>query len=64
MEKTSIPEKSAFPLAEKLTQQENFIYNSDSVPKIEYASKPYRKALNLFNFHSWDPWALIFRIFL
>ena len=59
--KTSIPEKSAFPLAEKLTQQENFIYNSDSVPKIEYASKPYRKALNLFNFHSWAPLGINFQ---
>ncbi len=53
--KISIPVKSAFPLAEALTQQENFIYNPDSVPKIKYESKHYSKVLNLFNFHSWFP---------
>jgi hypothetical protein len=53
--KITIPVKSAFPLAEKMTEQENFIFNCDSVPKVEYESKPYCKALNLFNFHSWAP---------
>lgn len=56
--KISIPSKSAFPLAESLTRQENFIYNADSVPKINYESKPYSKLLNLFNFHSWAPLGL------
>jgi hypothetical protein len=54
-EKISIPAKSVFPLAEKLTLQENFIFNTDSVPGVAYESKPYRKALNLFHFHSWIP---------
>jgi hypothetical protein len=53
--KISVPVKSAFPLAEALTLQENFIYNPDSVPKNKYDSKRYSKALNLFNFHSWVP---------
>lgn len=53
--KISVPERSAFPLAEKLTEQENFMFNSDSVPGIKYESKPYRKILHLFNFHSWLP---------
>jgi hypothetical protein len=53
--KISVPQKSAFPLAEKLTEQENFIFNADSVPEIQYDSKPYSKLLNLFNFHSWAP---------
>jgi hypothetical protein len=53
--KISIPIKSAFPLAEMLTQQENFVFNKDSVPEIKYESKPYSKVLNLFNFHSWAP---------
>ena len=53
--KIYVPAKSAFPLAEKLTGQENFIFNTDSVPKIKYESKPYRKVLNLFNIHSWAP---------
>jgi hypothetical protein len=53
--KIYVPAKSAFPLAEKLTEQENFIFNTDSVPKIKYESRPYRKALNLFNIHSWAP---------
>jgi hypothetical protein len=53
--KISIPEISAFPLAEKLTRQENFIFNTDSVPENNYGSKPYSKILNLLNFHSWAP---------
>jgi len=53
--KIYVPAKSAFPLAEKLTEQENFIFNTDSVPKINYESRPYRKVLNLFNIHSWAP---------
>ncbi len=53
--KIYVPVKSAFPLAEKLTEQENFIFNTDSVPKIKYESRPYRKVLNLFNIHSWAP---------
>jgi hypothetical protein len=53
--KISIPTKSAFPLAEMLTRQENFIFNNDSVPEIKFDSKPYNKVFNLFNFHSWAP---------
>jgi hypothetical protein len=53
--KISVPVKSAFPLAEMLTRQENFIFNTDSVPEIKYKSRPYNKVLNLFNFHSWAP---------
>jgi hypothetical protein len=53
--KISVPVISAFPLAEMLTRQENFIFNTDSVPEIKYESKPYSKMLNLFNFHSWAP---------
>jgi len=59
--KITVPVRSAFPLAEKLTQQENFIFNTDSVPKVEYESKPYRKAGNLFNFHSWAPIGIDFQ---
>jgi hypothetical protein len=54
-ERISVPSHSAFTLAEKLTQQEGFIYNSDSVPKITYPSKPYKKILNKINIHSWAP---------
>lgn len=61
--KITIPVKSAFPLAELLTKQENFIYNSDSVPVINYHSKPYSKALSLFNFHSWIPVGIDFQDF-
>jgi len=53
--KIVVPAKSAFDLAEKLSEQENFIFNTDSVPDIKYESKPYRKVLNLFNLHSWAP---------
>ncbi len=51
----SPPVQSAFQLAEKLTLQENFIFNHDSVPLIQYPVKSYHKGLNLFNFHSWVP---------
>lgn len=51
----TIPSKSAFPLAEELTEQENFIFNSDSVPDVRYDSRKYSKLLNIFNFHSWAP---------
>ncbi len=51
----SIPVKSAFPLAEELTRQEGFIFNTDSMPEIEYETSRYSKILNLFNFHSWAP---------
>jgi hypothetical protein len=44
-----------YPLAEALAEQENFIYDPDSVPEISYTVKKYRKGLNLFNFHSWAP---------
>jgi hypothetical protein len=54
-EKISTPAQSAFPLAEKLTEQENFIFNHDSVPAIQYPVKTYHKGLNLFNFHGWIP---------
>lgn len=54
-EKITVPAVSAFPLAEKLTAQENFIFNRDSVPKVNYKSRPYRKLSHLFNFHSWAP---------
>jgi hypothetical protein len=50
-----LPEVSPFPMASILSKQENFIFNSDSVPKTEYPVKKYRKGLNLFNFHSWAP---------
>ncbi len=57
----SVPVKSAFPIAEKLTQQENFIFNTDSVPNVNYKSRPYRKVWNLFNFHSWTPVGIDFQ---
>ncbi|MDR2423825.1 MAG: hypothetical protein LBD59_03770 [Prevotellaceae bacterium] len=44
-----------FPSAEALSAQETF--NIDTLTPVvgKYVSKPYRKALNLFNFHSWMP---------
>lgn len=47
-----------FLLAEQLAKQEGFIYDPDSVPDYTYPVKPYRKGLNLFNFHSWAPLSL------
>jgi hypothetical protein len=53
--KFELPSDGIFPLAEKLSQQEGFTYNSDSVPQVDFKIKKYSKALNLFNFHSWAP---------
>jgi hypothetical protein len=52
-ERFTPPTQSAFPLAENLTIQENFIFNHDSVPRSPYPVKSYHKGLNLFNLHSW-----------
>jgi hypothetical protein len=44
-----------FDLADKLSGQEQFKFDSKQVPDSAYIIKPYRKGLNLFNFHSWAP---------
>jgi hypothetical protein len=54
----SLVEDHSLKLYEPLTEQMNFIFDPDSVPKTGYTSKPYRKGLNLFNFHSWAPLAV------
>jgi len=46
-----------FELADALASQENFIFNAGEVPDSAFISKPYRKGLNLFNFHSWGPFS-------
>jgi hypothetical protein len=50
-----ISDEPTFELAEKLAGQEDFIFKSEEVPDSVYKIKPYRKGLNLFNFHSWAP---------
>jgi hypothetical protein len=45
-------------LYEPLSRQMNYVFNPDSVPKVDYRSRPYRKGLKLFNFHSWAPLAV------
>jgi len=47
-----------YELAETLSEQEKFIYDHKAVPDSVYESKPYRKGLHLFNFHSWAPLAV------
>ncbi len=47
-----------FELADKLAEQENFTFRQSDVPDSAYEIKPYRKGLNLFNFHSWEPLAV------
>ncbi len=43
------------PLADSLAAMENFLYRSKDVPTEIYDTVKYRKALNLFDFHSWAP---------
>jgi hypothetical protein len=51
-------EDHSIKLYEPLSKQMNFIFDPDSVPKVDHTAKPYRKGLNLFNFHSWAPLAI------
>jgi hypothetical protein len=44
-----------YELAEELTQQESDFKNENAHQLKDYQVKPYRKALHLFNFHSWVP---------
>ena len=46
-----------FSLADSLSDQESFSFKNSEIPDSAYAVKPYRKGLNLFNFHSWAPLA-------
>ncbi|MFH1001435.1 MAG: hypothetical protein V1783_11435 [Bacteroidota bacterium] len=48
-------ENSNYPLAEILSDQENNLLISDSIPKTEYEVKKYHKISHLFNPHSWGP---------
>lgn len=50
-------QKTLFPLAEALAEQEDFIFHPDSVPDQTFPVKRYRKGLHLFNIHSWAPLA-------
>jgi hypothetical protein len=45
-------------LADKLALQEPGIVNFSDMELFPYPSKPYRKGLHLFNFHSWGPFSL------
>ncbi len=54
-EKTDPAIEFSWNLAEKLAEQENYHFDSHDVPDSAYLIKPYRKGLNLFNFHSWAP---------
>lgn len=47
-----------YPLAEGLASQDSFRFRSDTIPDSAYQIKPYRRGLNLFNFHSWAPLAV------
>jgi Tol biopolymer transport system component len=44
-----------FEAAEGISAQESFNIDEDMISNINYESKPYKKAANLFNVHSWMP---------
>lgn len=54
---SGIPEPGIYSLADSLSLQEQFQFRATEVPDSAYTVKPYRKGLNLFNFHSWVPLA-------
>ncbi|MCK5029088.1 MAG: hypothetical protein KAR57_05600 [Bacteroidales bacterium] len=53
--KIDVNNKYNFHLAEVLKEQESTGINYSKEKKESYKVKPYRKAFNLFNFHSWIP---------
>ncbi len=44
-----------FNFAEELAKQESGYKKIENKPQKEFSVKPFRKSLNLFNFHSWIP---------
>jgi hypothetical protein len=44
-----------FTLAETLARQENFILNDSALKPVDFRPRPYRKAANLLQLHSWAP---------
>lgn len=44
-----------FPLAEAITEQENYNIDTAEMEPVAFNPKPYRKAERLFNIHSWAP---------
>lgn len=48
-------EDHSLKLYEPLSRQMDYVFNADSLSVNDYPSKPYRKGLNLFDFHSWAP---------
>ena len=54
----SMVQDHSIKLYKPLTEQMNYLFDPDSVPKVSYDSKPYHKGFNLFNFHSWAPLAV------
>jgi len=50
--------KGNYRLAENMAEQEPGVVRFSESGQEEYVSKPYRKLLNLFNFHSWAPFSL------
>ncbi len=48
-------ENYRFEFADILSEQEYFEKSQAGIQQKEFAVKPYRKVLNLFNFHSWIP---------
>ena len=54
-EKINTGDKYNFHLAEKLSEQESTEESYSKDNEVDFQVKPYRKALNLFNFHSWIP---------
>lgn len=50
--------REAYPLADRMADQEPGVVDFTNVDTTGYISKPYRKGLHLFNLHSWAPVAL------
>jgi hypothetical protein len=49
--------KGIYPLAEKLASQEQGRVDFDSPDSVQYRSVPFKKAADLFHFHSWAPFS-------
>jgi len=57
-ESLNLLEEKKYYLAEKVAKQEKGVIQFENSENVKFESKRYRKATNLFNFHSWAPAAI------
>ena len=54
-ERTVLSKPYSFSLAEKISEQEGYNINKESLTPVKFEPKAYRRGFNLFKIHSWAP---------